>query len=234
MASIYALVDSSDVLDYRYVGKTVKSLADRLYRHLYRIERCANTHKGKWMNSVLSAGREVQIVQLECCDDAEQDAREIFWIAKLRADGFKLTNGTDGGQGGVPSEEVRLKISAALTGKPRPSHVVEMLRMRGKLNIGEKNPNYGKGMLPQVKDALRMANVGRKQTPEHIQKVRLGNQGKKSKLTVAQVEMAYVMNVKQGVSQQKIADMFGVGQSQISRIIRGEKWAHLNLSERFS
>jgi predicted XRE-type DNA-binding protein len=55
-----------------------------------------------------------------------------------------------------------------------------------------------------------------------------GEANDNAKLTEAQVrEIIYLLQGHNKVSQQRIADLYGVKQPQISRIARRESWAHL-------
>lgn len=104
---IYALADEGGRT--RYIGKTVRTLADRLGQHR-RAARTSNLPVGRWLRKHPDATiRLIEIV------NAGEDwaARERFWIAR----GTDLLNLTSGGEGLVGhqfSDAHREKIAASL------------------------------------------------------------------------------------------------------------------------
>lgn len=75
----------------RYVGQTADTLANRLADH---IRRPGHTAKGEWVRSLLDAGQEPQIIQLEEFSGWRRQAyqRETHWIRHLRSTGNSLLN----------------------------------------------------------------------------------------------------------------------------------------------
>ncbi len=85
----------------RYVGWTKRTPQQRLTCHISEAQKNRNTYKNKWVMSLISIGLRPLI---EVIDSGEGDGwgdREIEWIARYRAIGAKLTNGTIGGEGVV-------------------------------------------------------------------------------------------------------------------------------------
>lgn len=108
---VYGLASSQDG-KIRYVGQTSKSVRERWRGHTKEKH---NTHKNRWVQSVLSSGHKIITFVLE--QDAVWSETEIRLIAWYRKHGADLTNSTDGGDGVLnPSKEVRAKISAAIKG----------------------------------------------------------------------------------------------------------------------
>lgn len=120
-ASIYVLVDPISQ-EVRYVGKTIKCLSDRLRVHIWAAKRGNKTHRCNWIRSLLNAGLEPAIREIEMVD-GDWAAREQFWIAKFKSEGVRLTNATAGGEGwhGLKhSAETKRKIGDAQRGKTIP------------------------------------------------------------------------------------------------------------------
>lgn len=112
---IYVLIDPfTDLI--RYVGKATKPEV-RFRRHIKDARDGKRDHKSNWISSVLSRNRKPVLAIIETCG-ADWKKRETYWIAKLRVDGFDLTNSKSGGDGFEPCEETRKKMSAAKKGKP--------------------------------------------------------------------------------------------------------------------
>lgn len=96
----------------RYVGKTVDTPWRRVRSHIYAAKRGGKLPVHRFL---LKYGEPYHIKHLEWVP-AGQDwaAREMFWIAKFRAEGNSLLNITDGGEGLaglVFSDEHKRKIS---------------------------------------------------------------------------------------------------------------------------
>ena len=117
MMRLYFLCDPS-VGAVRYVGKTVKTLAQRLTLHLCEARRGVRNHRCAWLRSLSGP----PIIELVAEVPGDGCSEEIELIAGLRCLGVSLVNGTAGGDGTVGyrhSAEVRAKISAALTPERR-------------------------------------------------------------------------------------------------------------------
>lgn len=102
---IYTLHDPQ-TMAVRYVGKTSKTLEDRLAGHLKDKSKC---HRTNWIKSL----PEKPIIRIvETVDESEWQERETFWIKHFRDSlGCDLVNGNDGGVGGHnPTKETREKI----------------------------------------------------------------------------------------------------------------------------
>lgn len=116
MGNVYGLVDSC-TMELRYVGKTVRPLKVRLRAHLQC--RSPNSHLNNWLRSA-----RVSAVVLERAPEDLAEA-EIRWIRKMREQGARLLNMTDGGNGGRTrgstgrklTAEHRAKIGAGLMGR---------------------------------------------------------------------------------------------------------------------
>ncbi len=149
MASIYGLFDprlSLDLPSCRYVGQTGKPIDVRLDEHVSLARTGKKRHVLVWIRKLIREGVEPVVILIEQIDDSDPDAideAEIRWIAKGRAEGWRLTNQNNGGRGNrgyVPTEEdirksvearrgfkhsdeTRVRMSAASLGKPKsPEH----------------------------------------------------------------------------------------------------------------
>lgn len=102
MSYIYVLVDPAS-LEPRYVGKTSRTLQRRLSDHIRDAKKNGKSHRANWIRQVLARGDLPQIEAIECglWSPDNINLRERYWIANLRQLGVKLTNMTDGGDGGA-------------------------------------------------------------------------------------------------------------------------------------
>ena len=89
--------------EIRYIGKTIRTLAQRMTSHIYSIKK-ENNHRSKWIKSLLNEGRKPVIKVLEECNWSDSQDLEIYWISQFKQWGFNLVNATEGGEGvlGIP------------------------------------------------------------------------------------------------------------------------------------
>jgi hypothetical protein len=98
----------------RYIGVTRHSLEKRLKEHLR--ENKLKTHKQKWVKSLISKNLKPEIVLICLANESNWIELERFYIELFRSNGFKLTNTSEGGEGGgnighKHTEEWKLKAS---------------------------------------------------------------------------------------------------------------------------
>lgn len=113
-ARIYTLSDPR-TREIRYVGMTTRTLEVRLAGHL-RNCRLEKNHRARWVRSLQDAGVIPVITEVDLIPVEQHAEAERQWIAFYRAQGVRLVNATDGGEG-MPgfkmSPEARKKISEA-------------------------------------------------------------------------------------------------------------------------
>jgi hypothetical protein len=110
---IYGLVCPTSK-QIRYIGVTRYSLDKRLNEHLR--ENKSKTYKQKWIKSLLSKGLKPEIVLICLTDESNWIETEKFYIKLFKTNGFKLTNTSEGGEGGGSkgykhTEDWKLKAS---------------------------------------------------------------------------------------------------------------------------
>ncbi len=143
---VYALIDPRTNC-VRYIGKTHRTAHRRLRRHLSTCYLGGETHRERWLRSLVRLGLEPKIEILQECSDAQELCEaERNQIRLFRESGADLTNATAGGDGGCGphTAESKAKISKALSGRIRS----EQQRLR-----------------------IGLANRGRKATPETLAKL---------------------------------------------------------------
>jgi hypothetical protein len=107
---VYALVDPIESI-IRYVGKTEVCYEKRFKNHLIN-NKNSKTAKYFWINKLKNKKTKPIIRILSVCIKKETlNKKEIFWIKKLNKLGFSLLNGTEGGNGGVQTADIRKKMS---------------------------------------------------------------------------------------------------------------------------
>lgn len=80
--------------DMMYVGATAVSIDDRLRDHIKSTRHPKKKDKPfyQWLSMLLEHGAEPGVITLEIVTDGNLLHREVFWIKKLRAEGYKLLN----------------------------------------------------------------------------------------------------------------------------------------------
>ena len=193
--SIYVLTDPRTDAP-RYIGKTSISVAQRLRDHIAEARRTAGTWKLRWIRQLLSEGLRPGCETLEVGDTVGGDAAaERAWIAALRADGVKLVNLTDGGEGTPgwqPTPETRARISAATTGKRRTPEArarmsaahkgckrspEALAKLSATLKAIGHEPPHGP-MPPEVRAKIAATLKGRKHSAEFGEKIAASKRGK--------------------------------------------------------
>lgn len=101
---IYTLTDPF-TNNIRYIGKTVRSLNQRLSEHIkYSINK--STYKDCWIYNLDCKGIKPVIEELDIVDEKDWQFWEQYWISQVRNWNFSLTNSTNGGESNN-SEAVR-------------------------------------------------------------------------------------------------------------------------------
>lgn len=104
--------------DVRYVGRTFRTLSNRLSSHLGKARRMEeSTHKANWIRKLLREDLKPKIELLEKAPFGKHVEREKWWIKYFRRE--NLTNSTDGGDGNLgwhPTLETRKKMSEGKMG----------------------------------------------------------------------------------------------------------------------
>lgn len=106
-----------------------------------------------WICKVQLLGCEPTVRVVEYCDSiASLDGAEIYWISHCRALGCPLTNITEGGRNG-----------SWFAGEDEK-------RRRSESRMGKLHPMFGKTHRESTITKMKAAHVGRKWTPEQIER----------------------------------------------------------------
>lgn len=146
---IYGLCDPR-TNECRYIGKSERP-AERLTNHMNEKSNC---HRSHWLQSLRRQGLKPEMVIFERIEGEgwPWQCSERFWIAYGRAQGWPLTNNTEGGDGvsGLPIE-TRQRIAATWIGRKHRPESIEKLRAA---STGRKDR-------PETLERKRAAALGR-------------------------------------------------------------------------
>lgn len=173
MIIIYMLVDPVSE-DVKYIGKTKRTLSERLNAHMYELK--YNTKKVNWVKSMKTKGLVPSIIELDVVDDNEANFWEIHYISLFKSWNIPLLNATPGGDG-LPigykhSEETKQKIGLA-SAKSAPGRRAsdEARSNMSKAHKGKKHSDAFKAHISNC-NKLRKLNGGYKPLSEE-QKLKL-------------------------------------------------------------
>ena len=112
------------------------------------------------------------------------DVREMFWIEQIECVAPKGYNLTQGGEGGIPSDESRQKMSKSQKGRTFSDEHKRKLSEAGK---GKKHTNKSKRKMSESKKGktysdehkrkISESKKGKKHTDEHKRKISEANKG---------------------------------------------------------
>jgi hypothetical protein len=143
----------------RYVGWTCHTPEYRLCAHMREaLNKPPKTYKQRWLFSLISIGlRPIAEAVESGAGDGWQDA-ERRWIAHYRAQGARLTNGTDGGEGvigwGTPEERSAIAKNATAGLSPE-ARKIRSERIRAAMTPEHRNglADYQKSLTPEERAA---------------------------------------------------------------------------------
>jgi hypothetical protein len=119
--------------------------------HLDGANRGGNTYKDRWIRSMLNKGL-LPTITLLGIYEGNGSKEEISWIKRFRDGGVKLTNGTDGGDGGILTKASCRKISKALTGR---KHTPEQIEKQRKAITGRHHTLEARARMKEGKKGWR-------------------------------------------------------------------------------
>jgi group I intron endonuclease len=143
------------------------------------------------------------------------------------------------------SEEAKKKLSEALMGKMAgennpmfglrgEKHPMfgthrseETKRKIGEAQLGEKNHMYGKHLSEETKKKISEAATGRHHSDKSKKKMseaKIGENNPNAKLIWEKVREIRRRYEEEAISQQKLANEYGITQTTVGEIIRGEIW----------
>ncbi len=145
-----------------YVGQTKQKLHRRMEQH-----KVASSAIG---NAIRKYGLENFTIEvIEECETLEQlNEREMFWIAYFNSkapNGYNLTNG---GEGGIPCDDTRAKLSAARKGVPKSREHCKKIgaAQKGKIISDDTRAKIGAARAGKKHSAKTKAQMSEDRTGE--------------------------------------------------------------------
>lgn len=213
MYIIYYFLDENK--DPFYVGIT-KNLKNRKRRHLYNVKYGNTLPKYNKFRKVVKAGidpKNIIVVQEKVATEDNAIQREIYLIAKLKNQGYKLYNLTEGGKGSLTfSYKLHKKMAKKRIGK---KHSKETKKRISESRIGMKFSDEHKANLSKA----RKKRIITKETREKASKTSKGKINIKSyKLTDLNGKI-YV--TKNGLVL--FCKQYNLSRTEIYKVLNGKK-----------
>lgn len=172
--------------ELRYIGKTVKSLNQRLSNHIYNAKVTQhNKHLSNWILKILYEGNKPIIKCLEECDEQVWKEREQFWIS-TNNNLINLTKGGDGSLGFLHNLEVIEKIRQSKIGfkhsekfKQEKSEFFKSIERTKQWKSNISKSKKGKKASEETKNKLSESHKGYKMPEEQKEKIRQSLLGRK-------------------------------------------------------
>jgi hypothetical protein len=222
---IYVLSEPNGPI--RYVGKTIKSLSNRLSQHLSVARHGHKNHKYDWLRSMKL------VVDIDLVAEVPGDGcrEETELIAGLRKLGIRLVNGTTGGEGATGyhhTPEARAKISAALKVRVRRPLSAKALLNYSIAQRGKRRAPFSaltrsrmsaaqKGRVHSVKTLKKMsaAKIGKKFTAERRAAM------SKARQTITPSEITLIQTLRaEGWTHRRIAVALGICHATVGVYLR--------------
>ena len=158
-----------------YIGKTTKSLNDRLQGQINNADKGNNFKLSFAIRKYCKENFIIEPIDFAETRD-ELNEKEVYYISEYKSleDGYNMTIGGEGGNTYIDKSDEEMKtisekISTALR-KNNGNH--------GQF-VGPKNGMYGKHQTPEAKEKISKASKGRKFSKEHNRKISEYYKGRK-------------------------------------------------------
>lgn len=226
-STIYVLTDPRSG-DIRYVGVTCKRIANRLWHHENLASKGGGSRCGAWIRELhaLNLRPDMRAIEIEVSRD-----REIYWIDRLKRDGCKLLNATNGG-GGTPgykhSEEVRRKILERNIGRVHSpetraaiSAALKGTRATLRSIINQRKAKKGKKKSAETRAKMSAYQKGRPKPPEQViastRARRIKAIQQRDAFMPPLLRLEIISKRKEGATFRSIAEAYGVSTTWVRK-----------------
>lgn len=237
---VYKIINC--INDKLYIGITT-NYNQRMKEHLIYYK-CNRKRKSYLHNAIKKYGVENFMHEIMCrCNSWETLCqKENFYIKDLKTKypvGYNLTDGGEGSVGLKCSEETKIKMVKAHTGK---THTEETRRNMSKLNKGSNHPMYGRKHTEETRRKMSKAHIGKKHSEKSKRKMSIVQKGKvfseKSKINMSKahrtLSISQILEIRKlladRILQKIIAKKFNVTVSTISAIKTNVRYGEIQIS----
>jgi group I intron endonuclease len=202
-----------------YFGSS-KNLTNRKQQHVNALEK--NVHQNLHMQRAWDKHKDFCFQVLEYCSEEERFDIEQKYIDQHFNDenNMNLSPSSFGGCRETLTEEHRKKISVALSGRPKPDSVKEMLRYPRSEETRRKMSLAAQNRSSETIEKIRANMTGRVVDAEMRNKIRQSV----ARLTWDDVKEIRRLWSEDCISQSELSSQFGVTKSHISSIVNNKTW----------
>lgn len=202
--AIYALRDPR-TREVRYIGKAIDPCR-RARQHMSAFQLSYyRSRKVSWLQSLRDAGQEPILEILQVVDAGDANRAERQWIAQYRAEGARLTNGTDGGDGGaVTDPDAKARIRAAHVGRVASAETKKKMSAAAKRRCADED------------ERERLRSISNAKPPVHM-----GEKNPRTRLSDVQVRQLRELAAA-GEDLQALAAEFGITPASVTQLVTGK------------
>ncbi len=226
-----------------YVGQTVRTLEARQYRHFQSAGYGSDTYFHRALRQYGKENFEWSVLD-QAVSRSELNKKERHWIKFYKATNSQYGyNLTFGGEGGIPTEETRLRLSLAHIGKPNGClghkhseetkekirqalkdnpKVIARNKRHSEIMRGRPSSFKGKHHTSEAKEKLSAAS--KEWWKKMGVSARKAAAIKRSKLTEEDI-IEIRKRTENGERHSKIAALYGVSLTVVSNIKNKKRWA---------
>lgn len=225
---VYGLLEPS-THEIRYVGKAI-NLDNRIRKHLQPSKLKESTHKNNWLKKLINDNQKPIVVILKKCDnEIELNETEIELIKEYKKLGCKITNSTDGGDGGKLNSDIidKMKETKRLN-KQESFWLNKKLSKQHCKNISDGKKGYvaSEQTRKKLSESLKNKNTwskGKKLSKETIDKMVEARLGKpKNKREVYQLDLSNKI-IKLWSWPYEAEEYFNLSRSKIHSVCTGKR-----------
>jgi DNA-binding MarR family transcriptional regulator len=194
---------------------------------------------GKWIRSIKDKSNLKRDIVFFCETQQELLKKEEEYISKYINDPKCMNfNEKSVGFSSINNPNKLLKGSKILSDRVRgekngmygKKHTEEFKEHLRKMNSGKNGNFYGKKHTEEAKQKIRQKKIGKKFSPEVIEKLKKrfpGTSHPMSKLNETQIMEIYNLAWEGNLTQKQIAEMYDVRQGHVTKIKNGKIWSNI-------
>ena len=194
---------------------------------------------GKWIRSIKDKSNLKRDIIFFCETQEELLKKEKEYISKYINDPKCMNfNENSVGFSSINNPNKLLKGSKILSDRVRgekngmygKKHTEEFKEHLRKMNSGKNGNFYGKKHTEEAKQKIRQKKIGKKFSPEVIEKLKNrfpGTTHPMSKLNETQIMEIYNLSWEGNFTQKQIAEMYDVRQGHVTKIKNGKIWSNI-------
>lgn len=213
-----------------YIGQTIQTVSDRLYRHKSQINKSAISL------AIQKYGFDnFEVSTIQTCESQEElNAAEYHWVNHydcISPKGYNLKEG--GGSKGKASDELRKRLSEAHIGQviPEEQRKKTAETLKGRVfseehltRIAETKANWSEERRNEMRNKVSLAKLGNSPDEETRKKMSLAKLGTKHNAKLTWDDVNHIREIGSLELSKELALKYGVHQLSIVNILMYRTW----------